>query len=86
MRVRSFTIVAIRLFGLISIVYGLMTFIFILFTMFMLSDMMRSSGMSGMGSALSMQFILPVLMIVLGVVLMVVSRSLGDTLSRGLED
>jgi hypothetical protein len=83
MRVKSFTIVAIRLIGLLSIAYGLMTFIFILFTMFMLSDVM---GRAGMGSAISMQFILPVLMIVLGVVLLVASRSLGGTLSRGLED
>lgn len=83
MRVKSFTTVAIRLIGLISIVYGLMTFIFILFTMFMLSDVM---GRAGMGTALTMQFILPVMMIVLGIILMVVSRSLGDSLSRGLED
>lgn len=86
MRVRSFTTVAIRLFGLISIVYGVMMFIFILFTMFVLSGMMRDTGMPGMGSAMSIQFILPVLMIVLGVILMAASRSLGDSLSRGLED
>jgi hypothetical protein len=83
MRVRSFAIVAIRLIGLLSIIYGLMTFIFLLFTMFMLSDMM---GRAGMGSAVSVQFVLPVLMILLGIILMVVSRSLGDSLSRGLED
>jgi hypothetical protein len=84
MRLRSFTTVAIRLMGLMSIFYGVLMVIFMLMTYVMLSD--GRMGMSGMGSMLFFQFLLPGLMIVFGIVLIVASPALGDSLSRGLEE
>ncbi len=87
MRLRSFTTVAIRLLGLLSIAYGLITIIFLGATIYMFSDMAggRFSG-SGMGSMLAIQFLLPSLMIILGIILIAFSRPLADAISGGLED
>jgi len=87
MRLKSFTTVAIRLIGLVSLIYGLMTLIFMALMLFVFSDLASMGGrVPGMGSMIWIQFLLPGLMILLGIVLMVASRALGDSLSRGLED
>ena len=82
MRLRSFTTVAIRLMGLMSIFYGVLMTIFMLLTFVMFSE----GRYSGLGSVFLIQFMLPGLMIVFGIILIVASTSLGDSLSRGLED
>ena len=82
MRLRSFTTVAIRLLGLMSIFYGLLMIIFMLVTYVMFSE----GRFSGMGSMIMVQLLLPGLMIVFGIVLIAASGSLADSLSRGLED
>lgn len=85
MRLRSFTIVAIRLIGLILILYGIITIIFMLMTIFMFSGM-AGAAFSEMGSVIWIQFLLPGLIIVFGVILMAASNSLGEQISSGLED
>jgi formate hydrogenlyase subunit 4 len=86
MRLRSFTTVAIRLMGLLSIFYGLITLIFIAMTMFVFSDMAGGGRYPGMGSMLALQFLLPALMLIFGIILIAASRSLADSISGGLED
>lgn len=87
MRLKSFTTVAIRLIGLMSLIYGLMTLIFMALMFFVFSDMASMGGrVPGMGSMIWIQFLLPGLMILLGIILIAASRALGDSLSRGLED
>jgi hypothetical protein len=87
MRLRSFTTVAIRLLGLLSIAYGLITIIFVAVTIYMFSDMAggRFSG-SDMGSMLTIQFLLPAMMIILGIILIALSRPIADAISGGLEE
>lgn len=87
MRLKSFTTVAIRLIGLMSLIYGLMTLIFMALMFFVFSDLgSMGRGMPGVGSMIWIQFLLPGLMILLGIILIAASRSLGESLSRGLED
>lgn len=86
MRLRSFTTVAIRLIGLMSLIYGLLTLLVMALMFFVFSDMASMRGVSGMGSMIWIQFLLPGLMILLGIILIATSRALGDSLSRGLED
>lgn len=85
MRLRSFTTVAIRLMGLMSIFYGVLMVFFMFVTMAMFSSDARMGGMS-MGSVFFVQFLLPGLMIVFGVVLIAASPALADSITRGLED
>ena len=86
MRLKSFTTVAIRLIGLMSLIYGFMTLIFMALMFFVFSDLGSAGRFPGMNSMIWIQFLLPGLMILLGIILIAVSRSLGDMLSRGLED
>jgi hypothetical protein len=83
MRLRSFTTVAIRLMGLMSIFYGVLMVLFMFVTMAMFSE---GRMMGGMGSVLFVQFLLPGLMVVFGIILIAASSALGDSLSRGLEE
>ncbi|HKQ99786.1 MAG TPA: hypothetical protein VJT09_03885 [Pyrinomonadaceae bacterium] len=83
MRLKSFTTVAIRLMGLMSIFYGVLMTIFLLVTFFMFSG---GAYTSGLGSVFLMQFLLPALLVVAGLILIAISTSLGESLSRGLED
>lgn len=82
MRLRSFTTVAVRLMGLMSIFYGVLMVVFMLLTYLMLSG----GRMEGMGSVLFFQFLLPGMMIIFGIILIVASPALGDSMSKGLED
>jgi hypothetical protein len=82
MRLQSFTTVAIRLMGLMSIFYGLLTVAFMLVTFFMYSE----GRMGGLGVMYLMQFLLPGLMIAFGIVLIIASRSLGASISGGLDE
>jgi hypothetical protein len=86
MRLKSFTTVAIRLIGMMSIFYGLITLIFIAMTLFVFSDMGTGGRFPGMGSMLALQFLLPALMLIFGIILIVASRPLADSISGGLED
>ncbi|HJU56957.1 MAG TPA: hypothetical protein VJ715_20395 [Pyrinomonadaceae bacterium] len=89
MRTRSFATVVLRIIGLMSIIYGLMTLIFILATLSIFSGMASGpgmSGLSGMGSMIMLQFLLPTLMITLGALLIAASRALAGVLTRDLED
>jgi hypothetical protein len=83
MRLRSFTIVAIRLLGLMSIFYGFLMIIFMILTVFMFSEGRLYDGIS---SVLWLQLLLPVMMIVFGAILIAASRSLAGVISGGLED
>lgn len=85
MRIRSFATVVFRIIGVMTIIYGLMMLLFILVTLSMMSGL---SGMStsGMGSVMLMQFLLPALMILLGIILIAASRALGGALTRDLDD
>ena len=85
MRIKSFTTVAFRIIGVMTIIYGVMMLLFILMTLSMMSGL---SGMSapGMGSMFMMQLLLPALMILLGIILIAASRALGGALTRDLED
>lgn len=82
MKTRSFTTVVIRIIGMMSIVYGLMTALFIFVTLSMISGFPGEA----MGSIIWMQMMLPIMMVVLGLVLIAASRTLGGALSVGLED
>jgi hypothetical protein len=82
MRLKSFTTVAIRLMGLMSIFYGLLMVFFMLLTFTMFSE----ARMGGLGSVFLVQFILPGIMIVFGFILIAISPTLADAISRGLED
>jgi hypothetical protein len=82
MRLRSFTTVAIRLIGMMSIFYGALMVVFMLVTFAMFSE----TRMGGLGSVFFIQFLLPGLMIVFGIVLIAASQALGDSLSRGLDE
>ena len=88
MRLRSFTTVAIRLIGMMSVFYGLLMLIFIAVTYFMLSDLGSGGrfGGSGLGSMLMIQFLLPGLMLIFGIVLIAASAPLGAAISKGLEE
>jgi hypothetical protein len=86
MRLRSFTTVIIRIIGMMTIIYGLMTLIFVLFTISMMSGLGSSMGVSGMGSVIMMQLLIPALMCVIGIVLIGASRSLAKAICGGLED
>lgn len=86
MRLKSFTTVVIRIIGMMSIIYGLMTIIFILLTLSMFSDLASGGRLSGMGSIIWLQLLLPILMFVIGIILIAASRSLANLLSGGLED
>jgi hypothetical protein len=87
MRLTSFTTVAIRLMGLLSIFYGMLMVIFMFLTIYMFSGFGPEERFpSGMGSMLVIQFLLPGLMVVFGVILIVASRSLAGVISSGLED
>ncbi len=86
MRIRSFATVVLRIIGLMSIIYGLTTLIFILATLSVFSGMAAGPGLSGMGSMIMLQFLLPTLMIALGALLIAASRALGGVLTRDLED
>jgi hypothetical protein len=88
MRLRSFTTVAIRLIGMMSIFYGLITLIFIAMTFFVFSDLGAGGrfGGSELGSMLMLQFLLPSLMLILGIVLIAASGPLADAISKGLEE
>jgi hypothetical protein len=86
MRLKSFTTVAIRLIGLMSLVYGLLTLIFMALTFFVFSDLGSVSRLPGVGSMLWIQFLLPALMVLLGIFLIASSRSLAGLLSSGLEE
>lgn len=86
MRIRSFTTVVLRIIGLMSIIYGLMTLLFIIVTLSTFSGMVPGPGLSGMGSMIMLQFLLPTLMIALGAVLIAASRALAGALTRDLED
>jgi inner membrane protein involved in colicin E2 resistance len=79
MRLQSFTTVAIRLMGVMSIFYGLLMVFFMLVTFFMFSE-------GRMGGVYMMQFLLPGLMIAFGVILIAVSRSLAASISGGLDE
>lgn len=81
MRLRSFTTVIIRIIGMMSIIYGLMTALFILITFSMFSNFP-----GGMGSMIWLQLLVPILMCLLGVVLLAASRNLAGAISGGLED
>jgi hypothetical protein len=82
MRLQSFTTVAIRLMGLMSIFYGLMMIAFMFMTFLMFSE----GRMGGLGGMFMMQFLLPGLMIVFGIILIIASRSLGASIAGGLEE
>jgi hypothetical protein len=82
MRLQSFTTVAIRLMGLMSIFYGLLTVCFMFMTFVMFSD----SRMGGLGGVFLMQFLLPGLMIAFGIILIAASRSLAASIAGGLDD
>jgi hypothetical protein len=82
MRLKSFTAVAIRLMGLMSIFYGVLMLIYILVTYTILSE----GRMSYMGSVIMTQLLLPGTLIVFGFIFIGISRLLGDVISRGLED
>jgi hypothetical protein len=86
MRLNSFTTIAIRLIGLMSIFYGILTIIFMALTFLMFSGFGAEGRFPGMGSMLLIQFLLPGLMILFGGILISASRSLADSISRGLED
>jgi hypothetical protein len=86
MRLKSFTTVAIRLIGMMSVFYGLITLIFIAMTLFVFSDMASGGRFPGMGSMLALQFLLPALMLIFGIILIAFSRPLADSISGGLED
>ena len=88
MRLRSFTTVAIRLIGLLSVFYGLIMLIFIAMTYFVFSDLGSAGrfGGSGLGPMLMLQFLLPGLMLIFGIILIVASPVLADALSKNLED
>jgi hypothetical protein len=82
MRLKSFTTVAIRLMGLMSIFYGLLMVIFMLMTLFMFSE----GRMGGLGSVFLMQFLLPGLMIAFGVILIAASPAIAGAIAGGLDD
>ncbi|HUQ34218.1 MAG TPA: hypothetical protein VM095_19000 [Pyrinomonadaceae bacterium] len=82
MRLQSFTTVAIRLLGLMSIFYGLLMIAFMLVTFLMFSEG-RTGGLGGM---FMMQFLLPGLMIAFGIILIIASRSLGASIASGLDE
>jgi hypothetical protein len=86
MRIQSFTTVVLRIIGLMSIIYGLMTLLFILVTLSAFSGLGTGQGLSGMGSFVMLQFLLPALMIALGAVLIGASRALAGALTRDLEE
>ncbi|HKC64600.1 MAG TPA: hypothetical protein VKB86_13245 [Pyrinomonadaceae bacterium] len=71
---------------MMSIIYGLMTLIFVLFTVSMLSGIGSQMGAPGMGSIIWMQLLLPILMSVIGIILIAASRGLAKALCGGLED
>jgi hypothetical protein len=85
MRIKSFTTVVLRIIGLMTIIYGLMMLLFILVTLAAASGYSGAS-LSGMGAMIMLQFLLPALMILLGIILMAASRALAGTLTRDLED
>lgn len=85
MRIRSFATVVFRIIGVMTIIYGLMMLLFILTTLAAVSGY-SGMGMSGMGSMLMMQFLLPALMILLGIILIAASRALGGAITRDLEE
>jgi hypothetical protein len=82
MRLRSFTTVAIRLLGLMSIFYGFLIILFMILTylIFSVGRMYEMSSMSWL------QLLLPLMMIVFGAILIAGSRFLAGMLSGGLED
>ena len=87
MRLKSFTTVAIRLIGLMSLIYGLITLVVMALMFFVFSDLASMGrGMPGVGSMIWIQFLLPGLMILLGIILIAASRALAESLSSGLED
>jgi integral membrane sensor domain MASE1 len=82
MRLRSFTTVAIRLMGLMSIFYGVLMVTYMLLTYVVFAE----ARMGGLGSVIFIQFLLPGLLIIFGIILIAVSPALGDSMSKGLED
>ena len=86
MRLRSFTTVVIRIIGMMSIIYGLMMLIFVLFTISMITGIGSEMGSPGMGTMIWLQLMLPILMCVLGIALIAASRRLAKALCGGLED
>lgn len=82
MRLRSFTTVAIRLMGLMSIFYGLLMVAFLMTTYVMYAE----ARMSSLGSIFFMQFLLPGLMIIFGIILIAASQPLAAAISGRLED
>lgn len=82
MRLRSFTTVAIRLMGLMSIFYGVLMIAFLLTTYLMLAE----ARMSSLGSVFLIQFLLPGMMMIFGIILIGASSSLAGVISGGLED
>jgi hypothetical protein len=82
MRLRSFTTVAIRLMGLMSIFYGFLMILFMILTYLIFSE----GRMYGMSSLVWIQLLLPIMMIVSGAILIAGSRSLAGMISGGLED
>jgi hypothetical protein len=68
--------------GVMSIFYGLLMVAFMFMTFFMFSE----GRMGGLGGMFMMQFLLPGLMIAFGIILIIASRSLGASISGGLEE
>jgi hypothetical protein len=72
---------------MMSIIYGLITLLFMLLTYSMLSGFGSQRGLpSGMGSMLWLQLLLPILMCVLGLILLLGGRSIGNLICSGLDD
>jgi hypothetical protein len=87
MRLRSFSTVVIRIIGMMSIIYGLITLLFMLLTYSMLSGFGAGGGFPpGMGTMIWLQLLLPILMSVLGLILLLGGRSIGNLICSGLDD
>jgi hypothetical protein len=68
---------------MMSVIYGIVTLLFLLLTYYMLSE---GGFPSGMGSMIWLQLLLPILMCVIGLVLIFGGRAIGNAICSGLDD
>ena len=85
MRIKSFSTVVIRIIGMMTIIYGLITLLYIAIMYFMFADF-GPGARTMMGSMLWLQLLLPILMIVIGLVLIAAGRSLSNAICSGLDE
>ncbi|HEX8844221.1 MAG TPA: hypothetical protein VF791_06240 [Pyrinomonadaceae bacterium] len=87
MKLKSFSTVAIRIIGLMTIVYGILAMLYIVISfLFLFKDLGPEASYAGLGSMLLLQFLLPMLMVLVGIILIAASRALSNSICSGLEE